>query len=378
MAFSHKQHLNRPYIHALRNDDAGCNAAWSPSAFTHPGFQQVPHRTHGGRTERQSENLGRLQHCRTEVCLLVLLRHYFTDVDLLSSRVATGYGQPPSTLYDWTLSSGESADPNFKLPSDIRSRLDIENFCDKITKALYNNRRDPVGLSSDSERSAVVSLLSRDFDDLEDELRSDNDGKTCQHNSLWRVRDLTLQAITELYLRASNLHLHLSAFFDNPTAKDYREGLLSLHSATTAFLEAALNLETHVGPVLSYTPYYIYQMMLAAGFTLLKLCKSFFAAHIDLEYSRNLFNRTIWAIRAISVSNNDLPERLAEVLAQMWRLGGTPSQRPTGSNAEIDDSLQLRVRCRMSMSLVYDSVWRWREDAQTRGRNIEGTIKCTA
>ncbi|KAJ9294663.1 transcriptional regulator family: Fungal Specific TF [Paecilomyces variotii] len=277
--------------------------------------------------------------------------------NIVAQRVATGYGQPPSTLYDWTLSSGESADPNFKLPSDIRSRLDIENFCDKITKALYNNRRDPVGLSSDSERSAVVSLLSRDFDDLEDELRSDND------------------AITELYLRASNLHLHLSAFFDNPTAKDYREGLLSLHSATTAFLESALNLETHVGPVLSYTPYYIYQMMLAAGFTLLKLCKSFFAAHIDLEYSRNLFNRTIWAIRAISVSNNDLPERLAEVLAQMWRLGGTPSQRPTGSNAEIDDSLQLRVRCRMSMSLVYDSVWRWREDAQTRGRNIEAYLK---
>lgn len=176
-------------------------------------------------------------------------------------------------------------------------------------------------------------------------------------------------------MRASNLHLHLSAFFDNPTAKGYRGRLLALHTATTTFLEAALNLETHVGPVLSYTPYYIYQMMLAAGVTLLKLCKSFFAAHIDIDYSRNLFNRTIWAIRAISVSNNDLPERLAEVLAQMWRLGGTPTQQHTGSNAEIDDTLQLKVRCRMSMSLVFDSVWRWREDAQTKGRNIEGTSK---
>lgn len=113
--------------------------------------------------------------------------------------------------------------------------------------------------------------------------------------------------------------------------------------------------------------------MLAGGFTLLKLCKSFFAAHIDIEYSKNLFNRTIWAIRGISVSNNDLPERLAEVLAQMWRLGGTPIQRST-SNVEVDNSLQLKVRCRMSMSLVFDSVWRWREDAQTKGRNIEGAL----
>ena len=132
-----------------------------------------------------------------------------------------------------------------------------------------------------------------------------------------------------------------------------------------------MNLETEVGPVLSYTPYYIYQMMVAGGCTLLKLSKSLFAAHIDMEYTKNLFNRTIWAIRGVSVSSNDLPERLAEVLAQMWRLGGV-SQRPATSNADVDDSLRLKVRCRMSMSLLFDSVWRWREDARTKGRNIEG------
>ena len=130
-----------------------------------------------------------------------------------------------------------------------------------------------------------------------------------------------------------------------------------------------MNLETEVGPVLSYAPYYIYQMMVAGGCTLLKLCKSFFSTHIDMEYTKNLFNRTVWAVRGLSVSSNDLPERLGEVLAQMWRLGGAPST----SNPEVDDTLMLKVRCRMSMSLLYDSVWRWREDARTKGRNIEGT-----
>lgn len=132
-----------------------------------------------------------------------------------------------------------------------------------------------------------------------------------------------------------------------------------------------MNLETEVGPVLSYTPYYIYQMMVAGGCTLQKLFKSFFATHMDLEYTKDLFNRTVWAVRSLSVSSNDLPERLGEVLAQMWRLGGTPSPNP-GAN-EVDDSLMLKVRCRMSMSLLYDSVWRWREDARTKGRNIEGS-----
>lgn len=180
-----------------------------------------------------------------------------------------------------------------------------------------------------------------------------------------------MPGITDLYLRAANLHLHLSAFFDDPLAKDYRGRLLSLYVATTSFLEVAMNLETEVGPVLSYTPYYVYQMMVAAGCTLLKLSKSFFSNHIDMEYTKTLFNRTIWAIRGVSVSGNDLPERLAEVLAQMWRLGVT-SQRPAMSNSDVDDSLRLKVRCRMSMSLLFDSVWRWREDARTKGRNIEG------
>ncbi|KKZ66055.1 hypothetical protein EMCG_08168 [[Emmonsia] crescens] len=280
--------------------------------------------------------------------------------NIVAQRVATGYGQPSQTLLDWTLSSPESVDQNFKLPTEIKCRLDIEKFCDKVTRGLYSNPRDPVGLSSDDERFIVTTILAKDFEELEGRLRQD-------HNS-----------ISNLYLRAAGLHLRLSAFFDNPTAKDYRQGLLALYLATTLFLDGALNLETTVGPVLAYSPNYIYQMTLAAGFILLKLCKSFFAVHIDMEYTKSLFNRTIWALRSMSVTSNDLPERLAEVLAQMWRTGGAPvSPHVTSSSVspEMDDTLQLKVRCRMSMSLVYDSVWRWREDFQAKGRNLESFLK---
>lgn len=218
----------------------------------------------------------------------------------------------------------------------------------------------------------MISFLSRDFDELEEQLKSRNDCKAASCSAIQGYTNAKA-AITGLYLRAANLHLYLSAFFDEPSAKDYRERLLSLYVATTSFLEVAMSLETEVGPVLSYTPYYIYQMMVAAGCTLLKLSKSFFAAHIDMEYTKALFNQTIWSIRNVSVSSNDLPERLAEVLAQMWRLGGVVQKSATTtSNTDVDDSLRLKVRCRMSMSLLFDSVWRWREDARTRGRNLEG------
>lgn len=285
-------------------------------------------------------------------------------------RISTAFGQPASTLYDWTLSSNDSIDANFKLPKDIHSRVEIEKFCNKVTRSLYSNHRDPVGLCNDKERSTLISFLCRDFDELE-QSNGHNDSRYYLSADEWNLTGL---GITDLYLGAANLHLHLSAFFDDPKAKDYRERLLSLYMATTSFLETAMNLETEIGPALPYSPYYIYQMMVAGGCTLLKLCKSFFAAHIDMDYTKSLFNRTIWAIRGVSVSTNDLPQRLAEVLAQLNKLGGTPQERSSTNIPNVDDSLMLKVRCRMSMSLLFDSVWRWREDARTRGRNIEGRL----
>ncbi len=176
-----------------------------------------------------------------------------------------------------------------------------------------------------------------------------------------------------LYLRAAGLHLRLSAFFDSSDSEHYREDLLGLWLATTAYLERALTIETSAGGVLIYASNYILQMITAAGFTLLKLLNSFFASHIDLDYGKSLFNRTIWAIRTISVTTNDLPSRLAEVLAQLWRGGGAGSRTDVNGIGSVDGSLQLKVRCRMSMSHVFDSVWRWREDFQAKGR---GNLEC--
>lgn len=190
---------------------------------------------------------------------------------------------------------------------------------------------------------------------------------------------LIIAAITKIYLRAVGLHLRLSAFFDNPSAKHYRQDLLGLYRATTSFLDSALSLKDSGGPVLGNSPNYIFQMVLAAGFTMFKLCNSFFANHIDMAYSKQLFTRTIWAIRAISVTGNDLPDRMAEVLAQMWKHNiAKHGGKPIDPRGDVSGELQLKVTCRMSMSLVYDSVWRWREEFQPRiGRSLEGKLYST-
>lgn len=185
-------------------------------------------------------------------------------------------------------------------------------------------------------------------------------------------------AIEILYLHCAALHLRLTAFFDAPTAPDYRSDLSALYVAASTLLKTFLALPGQISsiqtattdPALAegagsaYATNYVMQMILAAGFTLLKLLNSFFATQVDVVTGRTLFLQTVSALRSISVVQNDLPQRLAEVLAQLWQANGGGSQRlfEEGESKRVDSSLQLKVRCRMSMSLVYDSVWRWREE----------------
>ncbi|KAL8800372.1 MAG: hypothetical protein Q9182_005227 [Xanthomendoza sp. 2 TL-2023] len=277
--------------------------------------------------------------------------------NMVSQRVATGYGQPPSTVYDWALVPSASSGSNYQLPEEVEIRLSVERFCNKVTRSFYTNRMDPVGLVSDEQRAILSDFLAHDFEEIESQLKPGT------------------SVITLLYLRAAGLHFRLSAFFDSPESQDYYLHLSSLWQATTSFLGCVLGLDTS-GGLLPHASNYILQMIIAAGFTLLKLLNSFFADSGKLAHGRELFMKTIKAIRTISVATNDLPSRLAEVLAQLWKSGGSGLRSEHGPGRSLENSLQLKVRCRMSMSLVYDSVWRWREEFQTKERgNLETAVK---
>lgn len=282
--------------------------------------------------------------------------------NIVAQSIGTGYGQPASTLYDWTLAVRRGEDGPFTLSPVLEARLQIERFCDKVSKEMYSNASDSRGVAGDEHRAMLMRVYRRDYGELQASILS-------QH----------LGPIVNLHLRAAALHLRLAGFFDSNTTPGYMDDLMGLWRATTAFLDHILEDDKVTSPgqntaghILLYASNYIQQMLVAAGFALLKLSKSFFAEIIEAERSRSLFHKTLNAIRATSVINNDLQSRLAELMVQMWN--GARHDIKSVKNDEVsprpvvDDTLQLKVRCRHSMSLVFDSVWRWREDYQAQGR----------
>jgi hypothetical protein len=289
--------------------------------------------------------------------------------NIVAQNCGTGYGQPASTLYDWTLAVRPGEDGPFRLSPELEARLQIERFCDKVSKEMYSNASDPRGVAGDELRAMLTRVYKREYNELQAAILSRQD----------------LSPIVNLHLKAAGLHLRLSAFFDSPTTLGYMDDLMGLWRACLAFLDLVVELDMPTvedprGGVIRFSTNYILQMVIAAGFVLLKSLSSFFAKSIDVDRGRQLFKRTITAARNISVVNNDLAWRLAELMVQLWNgrggdRGGYTNGTTSAGKAVLDDSLQLKVRCRMSMSLLYDSVWRWREDYQLPGRgSIEGQL----
>ncbi|KAL4885014.1 hypothetical protein BJY04DRAFT_157769 [Aspergillus karnatakaensis] len=250
--------------------------------------------------------------------------------NIVAQNVATGYGQPPGTIYDWALEPKSLQDADYHPSEDLRTRLRIEKFCDRVTKSLYSSSPDPAEFIS-SEKLLIAQLLESELREMELDF-----GRSISH-------------INMIQLRAAELHLRYFVFLGTNARSD---DLTKLFIATTSFLGRVLDLETFPGELIGHATNYILQMIVSAAFALMKLLKSDFRRHIDFEHGKLLFNGAISALRRISVMDHDRPVRLADILAQMWNAGA-----PEESG---DDTLLLKVRCRMSMSHVYDTVWRWR------------------
>lgn len=269
--------------------------------------------------------------------------------------MATGLGQPSTTKYAWSLEPVAGRDSYNILPEPLFSRLRIENFCDRVTQSLYGNNLRATGNANEAETMGLFNLLSQELRQLELDLEPMINSRRFPGPHSTLLTDSI--AYTQLYLRCAQLHLRLFALLDLRNTPP----LLSLYQTCSNFISQLTSSGVDGIDVLIHCPYYIFQLLLACGFTLLKLLRSPFAQYVDIEAGKSLFNSTISACRKISISNNDLPGRLADVLAQLWAWGNKPDTTCSDSGIRVGQ-VPLAVKSRMSMSVVYDCLWRWRKE----------------
>jgi hypothetical protein len=217
---------------------------------------------------------------------------------------------------------------------------------------------DPAGLLPTHERLPL-------YKDLADELES-IEASTNRSSSFYRFSILS-----------AKLHLQSYYLFDEPSSESYVERILLLYLTATSFVQLTLDVERDMQGFVQYCPYATVQVFISATFVLLKILRNdYFASIVDAAPGRKLFCVAVSVIRTLSITENDLPCRFANVLH--FLASDVPSHVIAGYGK---DGLRLAIRSRDSMSVVFDSLWRWREQCRTQASVIarecakeEGTV----
>lgn len=144
---------------------------------------------------------------------------------------------------------------------------------------------------------------------------------------------------------------------DDPSVDGYTDRVGTLYQSAHDFVAQSLAIDQEGEVTLHYWPFFCYQMFVSASCIILRILKNgHFDAAVDVDSGMAFLNSAILALRKMSVANNDLPARLSDVFAFLYSqpgIGGVPGDAP--------HSLRPRVLNRLSMSVVYGSLWEWRE-----------------
>jgi len=94
-----------------------------------------------------------------------------------------------------------------------------------------------------------------------------------------------------------------------------------------------------------------------AGFVILKLVRSSLAPHLDLAAGEKAFFQAVQFLNSVSLQPGDIYVRTAHIMKDLWSSNKVFRKK----NGQIE-SLGLRLRTRLGMSVSYDMFWYWREE----------------
>jgi hypothetical protein len=108
--------------------------------------------------------------------------------------------------------------------------------------------------------------------------------------------------------------------------------------------------------ITSYAPSYVTTSIFLAAFTLLRLAKSRFEQILDpdvKEKGKSALFVAIKLLKRMSLVNNDICAKSADFLLTMWM------DQTFFKTSDLSSRCKLRVRNRLSMSVVFDSILVW-------------------
>ncbi|ORY13135.1 hypothetical protein BCR34DRAFT_481452 [Clohesyomyces aquaticus] len=151
--------------------------------------------------------------------------------------------------------------------------------------------------------------------------------------------------------------VHVLAFhFFAPSQNPDVEALSRLYSLCVSTVQAAKTL-VQTANLKTVCSSFIDRSMNLMGFVILKISRSPLAPHLDLAAGEQAYSFAVQFSKDQSLLQHDIGARCAAIMTQLW--GSSKIFRRRDGRIE---SLGLRLRTRLSMSVSFDMFWYWREE----------------
>ena len=156
----------------------------------------------------------------------------------------------------------------------------------------------------------------------------------------------------QLYIHVSYMNLLVFHFFKKDWTND-ADAITRLFLRSEKLLEHVDQMDKD-SQVLAYAPHQVIAGTIMAAYTLLRLIKTSASRFLDVEKAKATFFLSLNISKRLIVDTDDLPSRNLQLLTLLWN-SEKAFRSPDGTEYS-----QLRIRSRLAMSPVLDSVWWWR------------------
>ena len=174
-----------------------------------------------------------------------------------------------------------------------------------------------------------------------------------------------LTFVDEFYLICARLHI-LSFHLFTPKASMNDARLATLYETACNLIEVTMHLDT-MQKFAEFGPMLVSRFSNLAAFVILKIGRSHVRDALDLTRGQRSYFSVIQIHKKFSVQSDDIYARATLINTQLW----TSHKIFKRSNGGVD-SLTLRCRSRLGMSLVYDCYWWWRQEFGGQSNPYEG------
>ncbi|KAF7190402.1 Regulatory protein LEU3 [Pseudocercospora fuligena] len=267
---------------------------------------------------------------------------------LVCQRVITTNGTPPLLVVD---DYDHNSIDCFIPPSLLHQKL----IGDTLTEAIVDLMRNRILTAPQSRLPSSLDVtLAKAVERLQ-QLNCDAVETIGTFLSCLRTPLLSDIILDVFYAQAAELHLLSFHLFKYRSA--IPDDLLKrMYDLAVDLIELAMELDKSAN-IADFGPVFFARLLDSAAIAILRLCRSDISDQLDLDRGRKAYFALIVFHRKHSVRQDDAFARFSIILTNLWT-----STRIFKSENGSTDSLHVRSRARLGMSMVYDCFWWWRQE----------------